>query len=607
MNTAPMHDRHQALISQLDWLVRQPDQPAAYKQYQEWLRSQRISNEEMVAARLDYLVVRMAIAEQQPNTRAELAIVSDRLHYTPQEHQQAAQNFQRLKQPAKATRPKTNVVPINPLDLGKLPTPSDRLSDEVHSLGRKVALVAEKRGLPLAYVPDRSRKSIRVKRLFFQPAENADLTKVAALRLNLIGHAGLQPSASILVVPGGVEIHDPIPGEEWEKPHFKTYIAKEKKTDSDESIHKGNDFFVYRRKDGELIHVDQAGFVTLVPENGFAYTIGIDLDGQPILKKNVIGLLIPGYKGSGKSHHLRSLIAELSMKYHPKYLQFALFDVCGATFKDFVDSPWQWQLPCLEEKSYEGLMVNLAKEAKRREVLFRENGVGSIEEWNSTFWDKPLPRIVVCVEEFGETVYRITKSVANKVPASLSRANRKQGFDIVIATQIPQREDFDDDLLRNLADRVIFLAADMGASYISFGYNEDCAVNLQGSGDGYLKSGSNPIRFQSLFLGDHNGKALVAYLNQWGKALYGEPEPEVDDFWRDDAPTKEVEESDPAKKRYEQILQHEPKYKAEKMSETDFLWHVFQDKYPDKKTLTGSSRNWCRSEVSRLKKQFGDK
>ncbi|MCU0552547.1 MAG: hypothetical protein MUC48_24710 [Leptolyngbya sp. Prado105] len=568
MNATSPQNRHDTLIARLHQFATNPS--IDIKVFRTWLSEQRFSDEEIASARLNYLLIRLdALSKSnQPQTETinfQSAIA--RLQYSDTERQSALKQFNRSapqaapvpqrRQPVRAT-----VAAPNPLDIGKAPAPDDRLKDETHQLGLKIAEVATQFKVPLVYNPERSRKSIRVKRLFFQPQATTDLTKVGGLRSNFVGHAGMSPQASILVVPGGVEIHDPIPGDEWERPHFKRYVAKPEST--------------------------------LIPQNGFTYTVGVDLNGKALIKNEVIGLLISGAKKSGKSQHFRSLLCELCLKYEPRYLQFALFDVCGATFQDFEGSPWLWQSPCLDSQSYEKKMEAVFKEALNREQIFAKHNVPHIEAWNRKFPDKPLPRIIVAIEEFGETVSRVGHGIANNRPAAMSRANRKQGIDFVIATQIPNQDDFDSDLLRNLFDRVVFQCADIGASYIAFGYNDDAGVSLQGKGDGFLKDGSAPIRFQSLYLGDDDGLMLVKQINTWGSSTYGAPEMDVWDF--------EEPELDPDREIYDRILQHEPEFKANRISETEYLCRVFQ--FADRAKMTGNTKNKYRTQAAQIKGKF---
>jgi hypothetical protein len=575
---AQPQDRHSVLIQWLDWLSKQSS-PTADQQYQAFLTQHRITSEELAIARLDYLVAQM-MAVSETGQRDPFFAVLERLHYTDTERKQAQQQWERVQQPqkpkAQPQRPRTKVIVPDPLAVGSAPAPDTTLGDEVHGLGARIATVATRFKKPLTYQPERSRKSIRVKRLVFEPNETTDASQLSSLKDNLVLHAGMHPDASLLIVPGAVEIHDPITGDEWEKPHFKSYVKKP----SEYSF----------------------------PEHGIPYTVGVDLDGKP-LRRRVSAMLISGYRGSGKSQHVRSLISEVCYTHHPKHVQFALFDVCGATFTEFKGSPWLFQRPCLKPETYKELMDEVLDEARRREDLFAKHQVSTLEAWNRKYPDNPLPRIVVVVEEFGETVQRVKFGDANTVLASLARANRKQGFDLILATQVADKDDFAEDLLRNLADRVVFQAVDIGASYIGFGYNTDLAVGLQGKGDGYLKCGKTPIRFQSLYLGEDDGSRLIAMINQWGRSEYGVLEqPDEEDAWAELELATRPDEPEPRsieQQRYELILQHEPEYSAEAISATEFCMRVFADEGISRDRMVGGTLKTRLKWIDELKAKHG--
>ncbi len=459
--------------------------------------------------RLNYLVQLMQRAIAKKITQEQYWAEIARYEYTEEDLQAALNQFKAIAS-EQATMQDKRVAPretvTDPI-AGPSSTPDWALSSEVHALGQKIAEVSTRFKQQITYVPERSLKSIRVKRLFFAPEPDTDLGKIPPLRHNFVGHAGLQATASILIVPGGVEIHDPLTGNEWERPEFKRYMQP-------------------------LLTEEEKTF----PEHGFSCKVGLDLDGNPLRKHNIIGLMVSGRKGSGKSQFLRQLTSELCLKHKPQHLKLALFDIQGSTFLGFEHSRWNFQPPCSDEHSYEAAMEALLAEAKRRENLFRQERVSSIEQWNRIYPQNPLCRIVVIVDEFGETVSRLGVKKTNHAPASLSRANRKHGFDLVLATPTPDKNDFHPDLLRGLPDRIVFQAADIGASYVAFGYNEDAGVFLLGKGDGFLKAGNTPIRFQGFWMGEDDGASQIEKINAWGDHLYGPPE-KVSDPWEEPCAT----------------------------------------------------------------------
>jgi hypothetical protein len=379
---------------------------------------------------------------------------------------------------------------------------------EIHLKGRTIQDVSKQKGVGLQYVPEASKKSLRVRRLFFRPSSiDVDFNKVEALKPNLVGHAGLSPSAAIMVVPGGVEIQDPLPKEQWQSVKFNDYLIDRLKRGPKPSI-----------RNKRLCGWDTP------PRNGFEYVAGVDLDGRAVILEEVIGILISGTKGSGKSQHTQSLLLQIMLQYKPSHYRLALFDAPGATFKDFTGSPWNWTEPHLgdsREDFIDGL-ESIREEALKRERLFKDNGVSSIEGWNEKFPANPVPRIGVVVEEYEESCDRFGFNEVSSPLAALSRANRKQGIDVIITTQTPKKDLFPPGLINNLETRVAFKAVDVHASRMAIG--TDHASLLQGRGDGYVKNGDLPQRFQSLYVGsDSETRQLIERIIALGCQSYGEP------------------------------------------------------------------------------------
>lgn len=461
------------------------------------------------ANRLNYLVQLMQRFMGKQITQQQYWDEIARYGYSDEEITASVTIFKELAS-RQATAQNTRAVPkretvTDPI-AGPVTTPDGTLSSEVHALGQKIAEVSTRFKQKITYVPEKSRKSIRVKRLFFAPEPDTDLSKIPSLRYNFVGHAGLQSEASILIVPGGVEIHDPLTGADWERPEFKRYMQP-------------------------LLKEEEKKF----PRNGFSCTAGIGLDGNPLGKDNIVGLMVSGATGGGKSQFLRQLTSELCLKHKPAHLKFALFDVQPSTFLGFEQSTWNFQPPCMSANAYEQGMTSLLEEVAIREKRFGKQGFSSIDQWYQERPEDAPCRVVIIVDEFGETVARLGFKTANQCLTSLARVSRKYGFSIVLATQTPEKTDFEPALLRALSDRIVFKAADMGASYVAFGYNEDAAMFLLGKGDGFLKNGNTPIRFQAFSMGEDDGKSQIEKINAWGDHLYGPPE--VSDLWEDSCVT----------------------------------------------------------------------
>jgi FtsK/SpoIIIE family len=380
---------------------------------------------------------------------------------------------------------------------------TNELTDESHLMGRVISQVASEFGVPISYCPDASRRSLRLRRLRFRPkGPNCNVTKLETQRDNFIVHAGLDSDFLSLPVPGFLEFQVPLPPSEWQTVGFKSFL-------------KGHQSKFFRG--GALVGQESP------PKDGFSYIAGSDLDGNPLEVNDVVGMLITGIKGSGKSDHLLSLLIQLMIQYRPTHYKFFLVDAPGATFFALEDSTWNWCPPVIGDypELFSERINAVRTEARRREALFRENQVKCIEGWNAKYPRSPLCRIGVVVEEFEETCDRFGSELVNSTLASISRANRKQGIDVIIATQVAKKGLFDPGLINNLGDRVSFKTADRYASEMAMG--APGAERLLGKGDGFLKTGSTPTRFQSLYIGnDADSLKLIQTILQKGRESYGD-------------------------------------------------------------------------------------
>jgi DNA anti-recombination protein RmuC len=130
--------------------------------------------------RLNYLVQLMQRAIAKKITQEQYWADIARYEYSEEELQAALNQFKAIaseqatvQNKRVASKRETVTDPI----AGPVSTPDWALSSEVHALGQKIAEVSTRFKQQITYVPERSLKSIRVKRLFFAPEPDTDLGK----------------------------------------------------------------------------------------------------------------------------------------------------------------------------------------------------------------------------------------------------------------------------------------------------------------------------------------------------------------------------------------------------------------------------------------------
>ncbi len=122
--------------------------------------------------------------------------------------------------------------------------------------------------------------------------------------------------------------------------------------------------------------------------------------------------LVVGSPGFGKSKFLHSLILNAALRYSPDELEMYLLDFSGVEF-DVYDRMHLPHAKIIAPESEREFGVNILEEIYnegiRRERLFRENAVDSIEALRKKNNQLIVPRILVIIDEFQELFQRNDK------------------------------------------------------------------------------------------------------------------------------------------------------------------------------------------------------
>jgi S-DNA-T family DNA segregation ATPase FtsK/SpoIIIE len=151
--------------------------------------------------------------------------------------------------------------------------------------------------------------------------------------------------------------------------------------------------------------------------------------------------LIAGTTGSGKSELVQTLVVGLALTHHPYDVGFVLVDFKGGgTFSDLVRLPHTLGMVTdLSGNLTERALVALDAEMDRRKRLFNAAGVNDIGPYQDLYWQhkvkKPLPRLVVIVDEFAELVTDYPDFMDGLI--GIARVGRSLGVHLILATQSP--------------------------------------------------------------------------------------------------------------------------------------------------------------------------
>lgn len=152
-------------------------------------------------------------------------------------------------------------------------------------------------------------------------------------------------------------------------------------------------------------------------------------------------MLVAGKTGSGKSTFLHALITNVALHYSPEEVRFYLIDFKkGVEFKDYAAC----RLPHADVIAIESdrefgvsALQRLDAVLQERGELFRRHGVQDIAGYRHAQPDRPLPRILLVVDEFQEFFIEDDKlsQTASLLLDRLVRQGRAFGMHVILGSQ----------------------------------------------------------------------------------------------------------------------------------------------------------------------------
>lgn len=234
--------------------------------------------------------------------------------------------------------------------------------------------------------------------------------------------------------------------------------------------------------------------------------LGLRAGGDPLIldlheRKHGPNGLVAGMVGAGKSELLQTLVASMAINYHPYKVGFVLIDYKGGGMADPFDG-----LPHTL-----GIITNLQKgnlairaltsfrvELERRMQLFKEASiktgidVNHIDTYQRLYYegriDKPLPYVVVIVDEFAEM--KTEQPEVAKEFVKIARLGRAPGLCLILAMQKPAGI-VDGQIEGNTRFRLCLRVASTEDSQTML--KRPDAAYLSGTGRAYLQVGANEV------------------------------------------------------------------------------------------------------------------
>lgn len=242
--------------------------------------------------------------------------------------------------------------------------------------------------------------------------------------------------------------------------------------------------------------------------------------------------LIGGSTGSGKSELIISLLLSLAVNYSPSYLNIILIDYKGGGVKESL-SYNNVTIPHiiaainnLENDTFERLIVSIARECKKRQLLFEElsklssSSIMNIDEYldiNKEYHLEVLAHLLIVVDEFAELKKENPEIIKELI--SFSRIGRSLGIHLILATQRPNGV-IDEEIWSNSHFKIALKMHSEKDSQDIIKTKD--AAYLNNPGEFYLQEDDNIIKAKSLYAKrdiNNNDKFEVCFLDNRLEAI----------------------------------------------------------------------------------------
>ncbi len=215
--------------------------------------------------------------------------------------------------------------------------------------------------------------------------------------------------------------------------------------------------------------------------------------------------LIAGTTGSGKSETLQTYILSLAVNYSPDDVGFFIIDYKGGGMANlFSGLPHMMgQISNLSGNQVRRAMISIKSENKRRQRIFNENGVNSINQYTQLYKNQEtqeaIPHLFIIIDEFAELKREEPEFMQELI--SVAQVGRSLGVHLILSTQKPAGT-VDDNIWSNAKFRMCLRVQDKQDS-MDMLHKPDAAWLTQ-TGRCYLQVGNDEIYelFQSGWSGE---------------------------------------------------------------------------------------------------------
>lgn len=251
--------------------------------------------------------------------------------------------------------------------------------------------------------------------------------------------------------------------------------------------------------------------------------LGKDIAGTPVVADltRMPHLLIAGATGSGKSVCLNTMLSGILFKALPDEVKFLIIDPKMVELTTYNGIPHLISPVVTDPKKAATALRWAVKEMEYRYELFASAGVRDITRYNKKDGVRPLPFIVIIIDELADLMMVAPADVEDSI-CRLAQMARAAGMHLVIATQRPSVDVITGLIKANIPTRIAFQVSSRIDSRTIL--DQQGAESLLGQGDMlYLPPGHGvPSRVHGAFVSDDEVHRVTGFLREIGPPQYDE-------------------------------------------------------------------------------------
>ena len=285
-------------------------------------------------------------------------------------------------------------------------------------------------------------------------------------------------------------------------------------------------------------------------QDNLTLALGVDIEGKPVITNlaKMPHLLVAGTTGSGKSVGVNAMLLSLLYKATPEQVRLILIDPKMLELSVYNDIPHLLTEVIVDMNNAARGLRWCVMEMERRYQLMSKLGVRNLDGFNDKLrsaaepiydplWDeqgaapgeqperlKPLPQIVVVVDEYADLMMTVGKKVEELI-ARIAQKARAAGIHLILATQRPSVDVITGLIKANIPARIGYQVSSKIDSRTIL--DQGGSEQLLGHGDMLFLSGGTaaPTRVHGAFVSDAEVHRVTNFWRQQRQAdsLLGAP------------------------------------------------------------------------------------